>query len=149
MKKFLLITLLAVTMSLLAFGQAKNMKSGSKAQDEIMKVEDEWIKTRATKDPASTMRLLAEDFTGSNPDGQAQTKQQFVDTVKAGNFASGHPVYSERKVQVYGDTAVSTGLVTGGGPNGTDNIRYMRVYVKRNGHWQIVAIQATRVASTQ
>ena len=149
MKKFLVTTLLAVAMSSLAFGQTNSMASNSKAEDEIMKLEDEWVKTRATKDPTTTKSLLADDFLGSNPDGVAQTKQQFVDSVTAGNFAGGASQYSERKVRIYGNAAVSTGLVTGAGQNGTDKIRYMRVFVKRSGRWQVVAVQATRVTGSQ
>jgi len=135
-------------MSCLAVAQEKDMKS-SKAEDEIMKLEDQWTKTRAMKDPTTTKSLLAEDFLGSNPDGMALTKQQFIDSVVAGNFAAGNPEYAERKVRIYGETAVSTGLVTGAGQSGTDKIRFMRVFVKRNGQWQIVATQATRVAGGQ
>jgi hypothetical protein len=149
MKKFLVVTLLTVGMSCLAFGQGKDMKSSGKAEEEIMKLEDQWVKTRATKDPTTTKSLLSEDFLGSNPDGMAQTKQQFIDSVVAGNFAAGNPEYAERKVRIYGETAVSTGLVTGAGQSGTDKIRFMRVFVKRNGQWQIVATQATRVAGGQ
>jgi len=149
MKKFLAVTLLTVGMSCLAFGQGKDMKSSGKAEEEIMKLEDQWVKTRATKDPTTTKSLLAEDFLGSNPDGMAQTKQQFIDNVVAGNFATGNPEYGERKVRIYGETAVSTGLVTGVGQSGSDKIRYMRVFVKRNGQWQIVATQATRVTAAQ
>jgi hypothetical protein len=148
MKKFLVVTLLTLGMSCLAVAQEKDMKS-SKAEDEIMKLEDQWTKTRAMKDPTTTKSLLAEDFLGSNPDGMALTKQQFIDSVVAGNFAAGNPEYAERKVRIYGETAVSTGLVTGAGQSGTDKIRFMRVFVKRNGQWQIVATQATRVAGGQ
>ena len=148
MKKFLLVTLLAVVMSCLAFGQEKDMKSNSKSEDEIMKLEDQWVKTRATKDPTTTKSLLVEDFLGSNLDGVAQTKQQYIDTVMAGNFAPPGE-YSERKIRIYGKTAVSTGLVTGVGQSGTGKVRYMRVFVKRNGRWQVVATQATRVTSGQ
>jgi len=149
MKKFLVVTLLTVVMSCLAFGQGKDMKSNSKAEEEIMKLEDEWVKTRATKDPTTTKSLLAEDFLGSNPDGMAQTKQQFIDSVVAGTFAAGNPQFSERKVRIYEESAISTGLVTGAGQSGTDKIRYLRVFVKRNGRWQIVATQATRVTGGQ
>jgi ketosteroid isomerase-like protein len=141
MKKFLVLSLLALAMSLLAFGQ----KSNSKAVDEVMKLEDDWVKTRATKDPATTQSILADDYLGASPDGAAQTKQQFIDSVTAGRLASPSATYSDRNVRIYGDTAVSTGLVTGAGPNATDKIRYMRVYVKRNGRWQVVATQATPV----
>ena len=147
MKRFLVTMLLVFAMSPLTFGQATDKKSNSKTEDEIMKLEDQWVQSRATKDPTSTKNLLADDYLGSNPNGEAQTKQQFIDTVIAGNFAAGKAEYSERKVRVYGDTAVSTGLVSGAGPNGTDKIRYTRVFVKRDGQWKIVATQATRVTS--
>jgi ketosteroid isomerase-like protein len=169
MKRTMGMTFLALALSLTASAQGQEKKPApgtgqsetkahamdhsqmgqhSKTEDEIMKMEDHWVETRATKDPASTSELLADDYLGANPDGLAQTKQQFVDAVSAGNFAAGHPTISERKVRVYGDTAVSTGLVSGGGPTGADNIRYMRVFVKRNNKWQLVATQATRVKST-
>ena len=40
MKRFLVVTVLVVAMPLLAFGQAANKKSSSKAEEEIMKIED-------------------------------------------------------------------------------------------------------------
>ena len=149
MKKFLAATLLVFAMSWVAFGQATATKSDGKAEDEIMKLEDQWVASRVTKDPTMTKSLLADNFLGANPDGVAQTKQQFIDSVTSGYFAAGHPQYTERKVRIYGDTAVSTGLVTGAGQSGTDKIRYLRVFVKRDNRWQVVATQATRVTGGQ
>jgi len=142
MKRFLVITVLAVAMPLIAFGQAANKKSSSKAEEEIMKIEDQWVQSRATKDPTVSKDLLAEDYLGANLTGQAQTKQQFIDGVTAGAFA-GKAEMMDRKVRIYGDTAVSTGFVTGVG--GADKVRYIRVYVKRNNKWGLVASQGTRV----
>jgi len=50
---------------------------------------------------------------------------------------------TDRKVRIYGDTAVSTGVVTG--VVGVDKTRYIRVYVRRNNKWRQVASQGTRV----
>src|SRR5262245_43654474 len=142
MKRFLVITVLAVAMPLIAFGQAANKKSSSKAEEEIMKIEDQWVQSRATKDPTVSKELLAEDYLGANLTGQAQTKQQFIDGVTAGAFA-GKAEMMDRKVRIYGDTAVSTGFVTG--VAGADKVRYIRVYVKRNNKWRLVTSQGTRV----
>src|SRR5215475_13271213 len=142
MKRFLVVTVLAVAMPLLAFGQAANKKSSSKAEEEIMKIEDQWVQSRATKDPTVSKDLLADDYLGANLTGQAQTKQQFIDGVTAGAFA-GKAEMMDRKVRIYGDTAVSTGFVTG--VAGADKVRYIRVYVKRNNKWRLVASQGTRV----
>ena len=143
MKRILVVTVIAVAMPLLAFGQTSNKKSSSKAEEEIMKLEDQWVQSRATKDPTVTKDLLTDDYLGGGLNGQALTKQQFIDGVKAGNFAAGKAL--DRKVRIYGDTAVSTGIFTGGVPNAADKVRYILVYVKRNNKWRLVAGQGTRV----
>ena|SRR5215510_5076792 len=143
MKRFLVVTVLAVVMPLLAFGQATNKKSSSKAEEEIMKLEDQWVQSRATKDPTVSKELLADDYLGGTPNGQAHTKQQYIDGVTAGTLFAGNAEMTDRKVRIYGDTAVSTGFVTGA--VGLDKVRYIRVFVKRNNKWRLVAAQGTRV----
>ena len=143
MKRFLVVTIFAVAAPLLAFGQAANKKSGSKAEEEIMKIEDQWVQSRAAKDPTVSKELLADDYLGADSTGQAQTKQQFIDAVTAGTLFVGKAEMMDRKVRIYGDTAVSTGVVTG--VVGADKVRYIRVYVKRNNKWRQVASQGTRV----
>jgi hypothetical protein len=143
MKRFLVVMVLAVAMPLLAFGQAANKKSGSKAEEEIMKIEDQWVQSRAAKDPMVSKELLADDYLGADSTGQAQTKQQFIDAVTAGTLFVGKAEMMDRKVRIYGDTAVSTGFVTG--VVGENKTRYIRVYVKRNNKWRLVASQGRRV----
>src|SRR5215831_6229246 len=113
MKRFLFVTFLATAMSLLAFVQAANKNFSSKAEEEIMKLEDQWVQSRAAKDPTVSKQLLADDYLGATLTGQAQTKQQFMDAVTAGTLFAGKAVMMDRKVRIYGDTAVSTGFVTG------------------------------------
>ena len=88
-----------------------------------------------------------DDYLGATPAGQAQTKQQFIDAVTAGILFAGKAEMMDRKVRIYGDTAVSTGFVTG--VVGVDKSRYIRVYVKRNNKWRLVASQGTRVEGGQ
>ena len=145
--KPLLVVTLVIAISSVALGQRAHKKSSSTAEAEIMKLEDQWIESRATKDPASTKALLADDYFGGGLDGQAQTKQQFIDLVTSGQFAGGKTQQTDRKVRIYGDTAVSTGIVTG--VAGADKVRYIRVFVKRNNKWRLVASQGTRVEGGQ
>ena len=70
-------------------------------------------------------------------------KQQHIDGITAGTLFAGKAEMTDRKVRIYGDTAVSTGFVTG--VAGADKVRYIRVYVKRNNKWRLVAGQGTRV----
>ena len=146
MKRFLVVTVLVAAMPLLAFGQAANKKSGSKAEEEIMKIEDQWVQSRATKDPTVAKDLMSDDYLGANITGQAMNKQQVIDGVTAGTLFAGKAEQTDRKVRIYGDTAVSTGVVTGN--VGADKVRYIRVYVKRNNKWRLVAAQGTRVTES-
>jgi len=146
MKRFLVVTFLAVAMPLLAFGQASNKKSSSKAEEEIMKLEDQWVQSRATKNPTMAKDLLSDDYLGANITGQAMNKQQVIDGVTSGALFAGKAEQTDRKVRIYGDTAVSTGVVTG--VVGMDKSRYIRVYVKRNNKWRLVAAQGTRVTES-
>jgi ketosteroid isomerase-like protein len=143
MKRFLVVTVLAVAAPLIAFGQAANKKSSSKAEDEIMMIEDQWVQSRAAKDTTVSKELLADDYLGASLTGQALTKQQLIDGVTAGTSFPGKAQQTDRKVRIYGDTAVSTGVVIGNVE--ADKVRYIRVYVKRNNKWRLVASQGTRV----
>ena len=147
MKRFLVVTVLAVAMPLLAFGQAANKRSSSKVEEEIMKIEDQWVRSRAAKDPTVTRDLLADDYLGATITGQAQTKQQQIDGITAGTLYTGKAEMTDRKVHIYGDTAVSTGIVTG--VAGADKVRYLRVFVKRNNKWRLVAAQGIRIEGGQ
>src|SRR5262249_32952996 len=147
MKRFLVVTALVVVMPLLAFGQAANKKSSSKAEEEIMKIEDQWVQSRATKDPTMAKDLLSDDYLGANLTGQTMNKQQTIDGITAGTLFAGKAEMTDRKVRIYRDTAVSTGVVTG--VVGVDKSRYIRVYVKRNNKWRMVASQGTRVEGGQ
>ena len=57
---------------------------------------------------------------------------------------------SDVKVQLYGDSAVLTGRTDIKGKEKSQDIsgayRWLRVYVKRDGRWQVVAEQVTRMA---
>src|SRR5262245_15973692 len=89
MKQLLVVAFLSVVGSVLVIGQAAYKKSSSKAEDEILKIEDQWVQSRAAKDPTVSKELLADDYLGATPTGQAQTKQQFIDAVTAGTLFAG------------------------------------------------------------
>src|SRR5215813_10881632 len=98
MKRFLVVTVFVAAMPLLAFGQAANKKSSSKTEDEIMQLEDQWVQSRAAKDPTVTRDLLADDYLGATVTGQVQTKQQQVDGITAGNLYARKAEMTDRKV---------------------------------------------------
>lgn len=94
-------------------------------------------------------RLVGDDYVYTNQDAVVRTKAQMVSAYDSGSLKYESAKFDEIKVHAYGDTAVVTGRnTTKGKDNGKDFVgqfRYTRVYVKRQGRWQLVATQATRI----
>lgn len=118
-------------MALLILAQAGN------AEQEIRKIEREWVESRARADAAYSENLLADDYVGTSPDGVVMTKAEIVAEVKAGLHRGMPANYADTKVRIEGEVAVSTGRVA--------NVRYTRVYARRQGRWRLIAAQATPI----
>jgi ketosteroid isomerase-like protein len=96
-------------------------------------------------------RLLAEDFTHTNQTGVFRTRVQWLANHKPGQSPYTRYDVDELKIRVYGDTAVVTARTTPQGQDSkgkpiTGQYRYLRVWAKRDGKWQAVAFQGTRIS---
>jgi len=88
--------------------------------------------------------ILADDFVDIGANGGRRTKQQNVEETRAHVIQWTSLVATNERVQVFDSSAaVVTGEQEGAGTyNGQPfgrKTRYMRVYLKRGGHWQNVA----------
>jgi len=118
-------------------------------EDQIKKMET----ARAAAVVKGDMDLLdketSDDYTLINMNGQMSDKAQMIGAFKSGQSKLTVDEISDMKVRVYGDTAVVTGKVTVkgmmGGKDATGQAMFTRVYVKKGGHWQSVALQQTRI----
>ncbi|MGA9773019.1 MAG: DUF4440 domain-containing protein [Blastocatellia bacterium] len=132
-------------------------QAGSVEQD-LLKLEREWLDAYTKRDVAAMERIEADDFTITFSDGTVMTKADEIARLKNPAPAGAPPIFmtADTKVRIYGDTAVLTGKVIqrgtyrDGPQKGQDyNLqhRYTDVYVKRNGRWQVVASQLSGLAS--
>jgi uncharacterized protein (TIGR02246 family) len=121
----------------------------AKTEEEIKKLEQEWVEAYQKRDTAFLERILADDYTFTTPGGTILDKKRQIEDLKSGAIATEFQ-FSELKVRVYADTAIVTGKSTVKGKLKDQNIageyRFMRVFVKRDDRWQCVAAQATRIA---
>jgi uncharacterized protein (TIGR02246 family) len=98
-------------------------------------------------------RVFADDFTHTNHNGEFRSKAQWLANHKPGAKSPYESFDTEDlSVRVYGETAVVTGrsLPKGKDSKGqaiTGQFRFTRVWVKRDGRWQVVAFQGTRISS--
>jgi ketosteroid isomerase-like protein len=100
-------------------------------------------------DLAALEGLLAEDLTYTHSSGKAETRAQFLESLRSGKLRYLAASRSDVAVRVYGDTAVVTGRaemkVSSQGQELTLPIRFTEVWVKSGGAWKLAAWQSTRV----
>jgi len=154
MKQILIIAVLAMAMSSLSLAQTSDKKAApsSKAEQEVVKVSDEIIEALGRTDIAALDRIYADDYILTQSFGLT-SKAQLMDLLKSGRVKYTYASNKDFSVRVYGDTAVTTGILTlkGQNPNGdfTSNTRYIGVWVKQQGRWRLVAAQLTDIPQKQ
>jgi ketosteroid isomerase-like protein len=129
---------------------AQNQKErDAKVEQELRKLVLEWDTALVKNDVATLDRLLGEEFSfvgGAN-------KAQYLASFKSGSTDSvvESAVSTDIQIQVYGSTAVLTGLDTIKGKNkGQPYVArwlYLDVWVLRDGRWQCVKTYASQAKS--
>jgi uncharacterized protein (TIGR02246 family) len=123
--------------------------TASTAEQEIRRLLDELAAAHLHNDGAAFDRLRADDYAFTTADGRFLDKAQM--TLQPGDFALTAYTHEDVRVRVYGDAAVATGGLTLAGtfrgrPRDGHH-RWTRVFVKRDGRWQLVANQLTPIAT--
>lgn len=99
-------------------------------------------------DKAALERLLADDYQLINSAGQVEDKRQFIADQTAPGYRL-EPFTVEQPVQkLVGGVALLGGVAqlsgTDGGKAYSVRLRFLDVWAKRNGRWQVVMTQASR-----
>ena len=157
MSRLLATTLLLSTLGALAPGEPS--AKTAEAEPQKVSTEEQEIRTLEAKlneaivraDLAFFDRVFADDFTHTNHTGAFRTKAQWLENHKPGVKSPYDSFDTEDlAIRLYGETAVVTGRSI---PKGKDSLgqaitgqfRFTRVWVKRDGRWQVVAFQGTRI----
>ena len=137
------------------FGQMAEKKAEAKSnsaeqvEQALMKMERNWTDAALKKDTATLDKILADDWVGLGPAGSL-TKAQLLADLKSGDLKLESETLGEMKVRVFGDTAVVTGSddekSSYKGKDSSGHHVWTDVFVKRQGHWQAVASQDTRMS---
>ena len=120
-------------------------------EDKIKKMETDRAAAVVKGDVAKLAKETSDDYTLVNINGQMSNKSQMIDGFKSGQNKLTTDDITDMKVRVYGDTAVVTGKVDVkgmmGGKDVSGQAMFTRIYVKKAGHWESVALQQTRIAT--
>jgi ketosteroid isomerase-like protein len=112
----------------------------------LWKLEDDWMNDRLLSDATSSDSLIDDEYQGSTSSGRAQTKAEFIKATLSHSGAFTGQTQSERAIKYWGDLAISTGKATLLGPGRAHAFRYLRVFLKKDGGWRLIASQSTPVS---
>ena len=150
MKKLLVSTVLMLAVSCLIFGQAKQAAKQDTVK-EITALENAWNDAAQKYDVAWFERNLADSLSNTDENGKVSDKAATIADVK--NKASKIESISNEsfKVEVYGDTAVATGIFvlkgTYKGKDSSGRYPFTDTWIKLAGRWQCVASHNSKIPS--
>lgn|SRR5574341_245081 len=114
-------------------------------EKEILRLEEELTRTEMRLDVEMLDRIYADDIMVTAPIGICVDKPAVMNEVReaAANAVVGRYEKEDLKVRTYGDTAVTSYRIAAEAEFEGTNIKRQlcitNVWMKRNGHWQIVA----------
>ena len=124
----------------------------TKAEEEVRKLERDWLDAYEQNDGGAMDRIVADDFTITFPNGAIQTKPQLMAMVKSPRRA-GQPRMrfhtEDVRSRAYGGTVILIGRVVTeyerDGKAVREQSRYTDTYVLRDGRWQVAASHLSNV----
>ena len=138
-----------IVLAFLVFATALAAAADAKVETELRDAENAWSQAAIKADAATLKRLLGDDLRYTHTSGRIDNKEQFIQSVASGQLKYESIELEDFATNVYGNVAVVFTLRkvrTGYGANvATFHARFMRVWVKRDGRWQLVAHEATRL----
>ncbi|MGH9801168.1 MAG: nuclear transport factor 2 family protein [Blastocatellia bacterium] len=127
-----------------------NAQSGKIEQD-VLKLEQQWQDALLKSDFAALEKIYSDGLTYIHSSAATDTKATYIAKIKSGASKYQSLKRDDIKVSIFGDTAVVTChwlvVSVGDGKTHNTNARYIHVYVKQKGKWQMVAHQSTPIAS--
>ena len=136
---------MVLALLLVAFS-AVQISPGTKGdgdEKELERLEAEWNAAHVRGDGAALERILADDIVVVVPGMRVMTKADSLGMLTSGRMKFVRYETSETKVRAYTDTAIVTGRLRRtrviAGATADDDWRFTKVYVCRDGRWQVVS----------
>ena len=127
-------------------GRADSSRAAT-AREELLVLEQRWNDAHIYGDTATLYRLWADDIIVIVPDMRPFTKDDLKAFWRSGRSNITQHETSDVTVRGYDNTAVVEGRLrrqqTFSGRVETNEWRFTKIYVKRNGRWQVVSYHAS------
>ena len=117
------------------------------AEDEVRALESARAQALLKADTTALARMTADEFVEISRLAQLRTKTDNIRDIASGALKLTAVKYDSLTVQIYGDVAILRGVADNTGTYRgfpfAGKLRYTRVFVRRDGRWQAVAMQHT------
>ncbi|HEY6189531.1 MAG TPA: nuclear transport factor 2 family protein [Pyrinomonadaceae bacterium] len=148
----IILVILIGTFCGLSLAQQVQQPARSRAEEDVRKLERQWLNAYEQNNAEAMDRIVADDFTITFPNGAIQTKPQLMAMVKAPRRTAQPQMRfhtEDVRSRAYGDTVILIGRVVTeyerDGKTIKEQSRYTDTYVQRNGRWQVVASHLSNV----
>ena len=145
------LVLAAVALASAGAGAARQSEPG-RAEQEVRKLEREWLDAYEKHDAAAMERIVAEGFTITFPNGGIQTREQLLRMIRAPRRGPAPKFHTEDvQSRAYGDSVVIlmgrvvAEFTQADGKTARDVSRYTDTYVRTGGRWQVVASHLSNI----
>jgi len=117
---------------------------------ELIRLESVWNEAHEKGDASALEKLWADDLEVTVPRMPVMSKSDVLGFARSGRMKFQRYQTSDLKVRVYGDAAVVSGRLqrtrTLNDKTVNDDWRFTKLYVRREGRWQVVAFHASESA---
>ena len=117
-------------------------QSASTAEQQLIEFRQQLNEAMARRDRAFLDRSWADEFYCIHSNGVGRTKAEDLPALTPNTNPVNPTTFDELKARIYGDVGIVTGRTN---QQGATPLRFTDIFVKRDGRWQMVGCQATRV----
>jgi ketosteroid isomerase-like protein len=121
----------------------------AEAPDQLKTLDHKWADATAHADLAALNTILSDDLTYTHSSGETQSKAEFIASIRSKELQYHSIEFESAEARSYGNTAIISShvrvQVTASGHDLSVHACFLHVWIKKNGHWQLVAHQATKL----
>lgn len=128
---------------------AREAKTDESPEKELRRLEQQRVEALVRADVATLDRILSDDLSYIHSSGKLDTKAEFIDSIKSGAMKYSQMDHEGVSVRMLPDLALISGRsavrVAANAQQLSFQIRFIAAYARREGRWQMVAWQSTRL----
>ena len=141
---------MSLALVVLMIGFQSQLQPDTSEVKELMRLESAWNEAHEKGDASALEKLWADDLEVTVPTMSVMSKSDVLGFARSGRMKFQRYQTSDLKVRVYGDAAVVSGRLqrtrTLNDKTVNDDWRFTKLYIRREGRWQVVAFHASEAA---